>query len=83
MLSQADMYYWEPERSPLGWWHCGPTGMMLHLQRAARPLILFGSMLSTEQYLVVERRALADMGALKKSWRRSMDKQDSGTVTRG
>jgi hypothetical protein len=57
--------------------------MMLHLQRAARPLILFGSMVRTSQYNEIEKAALADMGSLKKSWRRGMDQQDSGEVTRG
>lgn len=83
MLSQSDYYYYEPERCDWGWWHCSPHGMTLHLQRAMRPLVLFGSMIPTDNYNEVEKAALEFMGAEKKRWRRGMDKQDSGEVTHG
>lgn len=78
MLSQADYYYYEPERTDWGWWHCSPQGMMLHLQRAKKPLILFGSMIKTQGYTKIEEKALKEMAELKIRWRRGMDKQDSG-----
>lgn len=83
LLSQADYYYYEPERTDWGWWHCGPVGMTLHLQRAKRPLILFGSMVPTDCFTDIEKRALADVGNLKRKWRRGMDKQACGEVTCG
>ena len=83
LLSQADFYYYEPECTDWGWWHCGPVGMTLHLQRAKRPLILFGSMVPTDSFTEIEKKALDDIGMLKRKWRRGMDKQDSGEVQRG
>lgn len=83
-LSQADFYYYEPERCDWGWWHCGPVGMTLHLQRAKRPLILFGSMVPTALFDAVERRALTDIPDGDKGvWRRGMDKADAGVVNDG
>lgn len=80
LLSQADYYYYEPERADGGWWHCSPEGMTLHLIRARRPLIVFGSMIKLDKFTEIEVRAIKDIGPLKKKWRRGMDKQDSGEV---
>lgn len=83
-LSQADYYYYEPECTDWGWWHCSPQGMVLHLIRAKTPLILFGEMVKTEQFNAIEKQALADIPeGMKGVWRRGMDKQDSGVVNDG
>lgn len=83
LISQADFYYYEPESCTWGWWHCGPVGMTLHLQRARKPLILFGAMMLNEGFSEVEKRALADVGKLKRRFRRGMDKVDSGVIHHG
>ena len=83
-LSQADFYYYEPECTDWGWWHCGPETMTLHLIRAKRPLILFGEMLPTRHFTEIEKKAIADIPTgMKGVWRRNMDKTDSGVVNDG
>ena len=82
ILSQADYYYYEPERNEFGWSHCSPEGMMLQLIRAKNPLILFGSYILTRTYTEIEKQAFADIGKLKVYWRRGMDKTDPGIVAK-
>lgn len=78
LLSGADFYYWEPEASNWGWMYADQFSLVLHLQRAKAPLVLFGEMIRHEQFTEMEKRALADVGKLKKAWRRKQDKQTLG-----
>lgn len=81
LMSQSDFYYWEPERSDWGWSYCDQYTLVLHLQRAKRPLILFGSMVTLGQFTEIEKRALSDVGALKVVWRRGVDKANLGATS--
>lgn len=83
LLSQADYYYYEPECTDWGWWHCSMVGMVLHLQRAKRPLILFGEMTLTDNFTEIEKIALKEAGERKRRWRRRMDTGEFGQVTHG
>lgn len=79
--TQADKYYYEPERADWAWWHCDAETMVLHLIRAKQPLIFFGAMVPTQIFNEVEAQALADIPAgMKGVWRPRMDKQDAGVV---
>ena len=78
LMSQSDFYYWEPERSDWGWSYCDQYTLVLHLQRAVRPLILFGAMVTLKQFTEFEKRALADVGLEKRVWRRGTDKANLG-----
>lgn len=83
LLSQSDYYYYEPECNDWGWWHCSREGLLLHLMRAKRPLILFGSMIRTSQFNSIEAKAVKDAGRNKGSWRRHHDELPCGEVTHG
>ena len=79
LMSQSDFYYYEPERSDWsGWNYCDQYTLVLHLQRAKQPLILFGSMIKTSQFTEIEKRALSELPGPKKAWRRGQDKQTTG-----
>lgn len=80
LISQADYYYFEPERCALGWWFADFPGMIDHLHRAARPLVLFGRMMQDSQFTEIEKRALADFPR-KASWRRmNVQRASPGTI---
>jgi len=84
MLSQADYYYFEPERVDAGWWHADQFGVFDHLQRAARPLVLFGRNIKDKHFSEIEKRALEDLAALnKRAWLRGGPSATSGKVTHG
>ena len=80
MMSQSDYYYFEPERAPQwgGWGYCDQYGLILHMQRAKQPLILFGAMIPDAGFSQIEKRALAYISEAKQAWRRGQDKQNMG-----
>lgn len=84
LMSQSDYYYYEPDRASQwgGWGYCDQFGLILHLQRAKQPLILFGAMVSDSQFSEIEKKALADIGLSKQTWRRGQDKQVMGQTSR-
>lgn len=80
LISQSDVYYYEPEKIEWGWWYCSREGMVLHLLRAKRPLVFFGGMIRTKQFDEIEKKAIAHAASRKGSWRRFPDEADTGTV---
>ena len=48
IVHSQDYYYWEPEIG--GWFNTDLIGACDHLQRAKQPLVLFGRMVSIEDY---------------------------------
>lgn len=81
LMSQSSYYYWEPDRSDWGFNYCDQFTLVLHLQRAKRPLIFFGAMITTSQFSEIERRALAELPGKKVAWRRNQDKQSTGQTS--
>jgi hypothetical protein len=83
MMSQSDYYVYEPERAGQwgGWNYTDHFGLVLYLQRAKKPLVLFGAMVLDSQFSEIEKRALADIRGAKQSWRRGQDKQNIGQTS--
>lgn len=71
LMSQADYYYYEPGRPEWGWWHADMWAIFDHLQRAKQPLVLFGRMMTFDNFTDIEKRALAELPGKKHGWRRN------------
>jgi hypothetical protein len=66
ILHSQDYYYWEPGLD--GWHNTDLIGTVDHLVRCRQPLVLFGRMISTDEYQATLRRIHERHGP-KKSWR--------------
>ena len=81
IFSQADYYYYEPERSSFGgWWFADFPGAVDHLQRAKQPLLFFGRIVKHEQFTGAERRALAELPGPKQDWRRAYPSHNNAEI---
>jgi hypothetical protein len=69
IISNAQYYYFEPDRCDHGWFHADYWDVALHLQRAKYPLILFGEVTFKENFTKIEQKALSDVKNKKHWWR--------------
>lgn len=68
LVSSADYYYFEPDRR--GWYVADLFTVWDVLIRAPRPLILFGRMVSEDEFRAITLRVLDELPTPKTAWRR-------------
>lgn len=70
LLSSSDYYYYEEDRR--NWYIADVFTIFDHLIRAKYPVILFGRMISDDEFTEITKRVLDDLPTPKTAWRRGM-----------